>query len=91
MHQYRIYTFRDDGHFSAVQRLEYTDEREAAQKAQQLVSSQDSELWESDHLIARFAAPQKTTKQVPVGGGSVPTLPNGVVDIQPPGDEVHSF
>jgi hypothetical protein len=69
MHQYRIYTFRDDGHFSAVQRIECTDQREAVQKAQQLVSSQDSELWESDHLIARFAAPQKTTEQLcPVGG-----------------------
>jgi len=54
MHQYRIYTFRDDGHFSCVQRIECADEREAVQKARQLVNRRDGELWESDHLIARF-------------------------------------
>ncbi len=33
MHQYRIYTFREDGHFSTVQRI-CTDEKQAVQKAQ---------------------------------------------------------
>ncbi len=61
MHQYRIYTFREDGHFSTVQRIECTDEKQAVQKARQLVDGQDGELWESDHLIARFPDLQKTT------------------------------
>jgi hypothetical protein len=59
MHQYRIYTFRDDGHFSCVQRIECADEREAVQKARQLVNRQDGELWESDRLIARFPDPER--------------------------------
>ena len=62
MHQYRIYTFRDDGHFSCVQRIECADEREAVQKARQFVNRQDGELWESDRLIARFPDPQKATE-----------------------------
>jgi hypothetical protein len=68
MHQYRTYTFRDDGHFSCVQRIECADERKAAQKARQLVSRQDGELWESDHLIARFPDPKRTTEAASVGG-----------------------
>ena len=32
MHQYRIYIFRDDGHFSCVQRIECADEREKQSK-----------------------------------------------------------
>jgi hypothetical protein len=59
MHQYRIYTFREDGHFSTVQRLECADERVAVRKARQFVSREDGELWESDHLIARFPALRK--------------------------------
>jgi hypothetical protein len=39
MHQYRIYTFREDGHFSTVQRIECMDEKQAVQKAQQLVAA----------------------------------------------------
>ena len=56
MHQYRIYTFRDDGHFAAVERLECADHKQAVQMARQLVGGQNGELWESDHLIARFTA-----------------------------------
>jgi hypothetical protein len=62
MHQYRLYTFRDDGHFSGVQRIECADEREAVQKASQLANRQDGEVWERDRLIARFPDPQKTTE-----------------------------
>jgi hypothetical protein len=62
MHQYRLYTFRDDGHFSGVQRIECVDEREAVKQARQLVSLQDGEVWESDRLIARFPERQKTTE-----------------------------
>jgi hypothetical protein len=54
MHQYRIYTFRDDGHFGTVKRLECADQKQAVQKARQLVDGQNGELWESDQLIARF-------------------------------------
>ena len=54
MHQYRIYTFRDDGHFAAVEHLECANHKQAVQKARQLVDGQNGELWESDHLIARF-------------------------------------
>ena len=68
MHQYRIYIFRDDGHFSCVQRIECADEREAVQKARQFVNRQDGELWESDHLIARFPDPKRTTEAASVGG-----------------------
>jgi hypothetical protein len=53
MHQYRIYTFRDDGHFAAVKRLECANEKQAVQEARQLVDGQNGELWESEHLIAR--------------------------------------
>ena len=59
MHQYRIYTFREDGHLSTVQRLECADERVAVRKARQFVNREDGELWESDHLIARFPALRK--------------------------------
>jgi hypothetical protein len=45
MHQYRIYTFRDDGHVSIVQRLERADQKHAIQEARQLVDGQDGELW----------------------------------------------
>src|SRR4051794_23188919 len=53
MHQYRIYTFRDDGQFAAVKRLECANEKQAVQEARQLVDGQNGELWESEHLIAR--------------------------------------
>ena len=59
MQQYRIYTFREHGHFSTVKRLECFDEKEAVQKARQFVNREDGELWESDHLIARFPAFRK--------------------------------
>jgi hypothetical protein len=62
MHQYRLYTFRDDGHFSGVQRIECADEREGVQKAGQLLNRLDGEVWQSDRLIARFPDPQKTTE-----------------------------
>jgi len=59
MHQYRIYTFREDGHFSTVRRIECTDQKQAVQEAQQLVEGEDSELWQGEHLIARFTDLQK--------------------------------
>jgi hypothetical protein len=62
MHQYRIYTFRDDGHFSGVQRIECADEREAVEQARRLVNLQDGEVWERDRLIARFPEHQKTAE-----------------------------
>jgi hypothetical protein len=62
MHQYRLYTFRDDGHFSGVQRIECVDEREAVKQARRLVNLQDGEVWERDRLIARFPERQKTTE-----------------------------
>ena len=62
MHQYRLYTFRDDGHFSGVQRIECVDEREAVKQARRLVDLQDGEVWERDRLIARFPERQKTTE-----------------------------
>jgi hypothetical protein len=68
MHQYRIYTFRDDGHFSCVQRIECADEREAVRKARQLLNRQDGELWESDHLIARFPESKGATEAASLGG-----------------------
>ena len=54
MHQYRIYAFREDGHFSTVRRLECTDRDQAVQKARQILDGQDGELWESEHVIARY-------------------------------------
>ena len=59
MHRYRIYTFREDGHFSGFQRIECAEERQAVQKARQLVGGQDGELWDNDHLIARFPDAEK--------------------------------
>jgi hypothetical protein len=60
MHEYRIYTFREDGHFSTVRRIECADEKQAVQKARQLVEGEDGELWQGEHLIARFTDIQKT-------------------------------
>lgn len=37
MHYYRIYAFREDGHFSTVRRLECTDRDQAVQKARQIL------------------------------------------------------
>jgi hypothetical protein len=69
MHQYRIYTFREDGHFSTVRRMECTDEKQAVEKAQQLVDGEDGELWQDEHLIARFTDLQKQqTGPAPVAG-----------------------
>ena len=62
MHQYRIYTFRDDGHFSCVQRIECADEREAVQKARQLVNRQDGELWESDQPDRAISRPYENNR-----------------------------
>jgi hypothetical protein len=62
MHQYRLYTFRDDGHFSGVQRIECADEREAVEQARRLVNLQDGEVWERDRFIARFPEHQKTAE-----------------------------
>jgi hypothetical protein len=59
MHRYRIYTFREDGHFSGVQRIECAEEGQAVRKARQLVAGQDGELWDGDHLIARFPDAEK--------------------------------
>ena len=69
MHQYRIYTFREDGHFSTVRRIECTDQKQAVQEAQQLVEGEDSELWQGEHLIARFTDLQKPqSKFAPAAG-----------------------
>ena len=69
MHQYRIYTFREDGHFSTVRRMECTDEKQAVEKAQQLVDGEDGELWQDEHLIAQFTDLQKQqTGLAPVAG-----------------------
>jgi len=38
------------------------DEKQAVQKAQQLVEGEDSELWQGEHLIARLSGLQKTTE-----------------------------
>jgi hypothetical protein len=62
MHQYRLYTFRDDGHFSGVQRIECANEREAVKQARRLANRQDGEVWERDRLIARLPERQKTTE-----------------------------
>ena len=59
MHRYRVYTFREDGHFSGVQRIECAEEGQAVRKARQLVAGQDGELWDNDHLIARFPDAEK--------------------------------
>jgi hypothetical protein len=57
---YRIYTFREDGHFSRVQRIECADEGQALREARELVVGQGAELWENAKLIARFPEPAKT-------------------------------
>jgi hypothetical protein len=72
MHQYRIYTFREDGHFSAVRRIECTDEIQAVQKAQQLVEGEDGELWQGEHLIARFTDLQKQQSSLAPVAGPIP-------------------
>ena len=72
MHQYRLYTFRDDGHFSGVQRIECVDEREAVKQARRLVNLQDGEVWERDRLIARFPERQKRPSKYASVGGLVP-------------------
>ena len=71
MHQYRIYTFREDGHFSTVRRIECTDQKQAVQEAQQLVEGEDSELWQGEHLIARFTDLQKPQSRLAPAAGLI--------------------
>lgn len=71
MHQYRIYTFREDGHFSTVRRIECTDQKQAVQEAQQLVEGEDSELWQGEHLIARFTDLQKQQSRLAPAAGLI--------------------
>ena len=71
MHQYRIYTFRADGHFSTVRRIECMDEKQAVREAQQLVDGEDSELWQGEHLIARFTDLQKPQSRLAPAAGLI--------------------
>jgi len=71
MHQYRIYTFREDGHFSTVRRIECTDQKQAVQEAQQLVEGEDSELWQGEHLIARFTDLRKPQSRLAPAAGLI--------------------
>ena len=71
MHQYRIYTFREDGHFSTVRRIECTDQKQAVQEAQQLVEGEDSELWQGEHLIAQFTDLQKQQSRLAPAAGLI--------------------
>ena len=43
MNQYRIYAFREDGHFSTVRRLECIDRDQAVREAQRVLDSQDGD------------------------------------------------
>lgn len=71
MHQYRIYTFRDDGHFSCVQRIECADEGEAIQKARQLVNRQGGELWRAITLSRDFPTLREQQKPPQFGVSSL--------------------
>ena len=61
------------GHRSTVQRIGCTDEKQAVQKAQQLVDRQDGELWESDYLIYRFPNAAVHWMSDRFAGTSIPT------------------
>jgi hypothetical protein len=55
MRQYRIYTVGTHGQFSGVQVIKCTHDQEAFQKAQQLATVQDVELWEGARCIGRIS------------------------------------
>ena len=63
MHQYRLYTFRDDGHFSGVQRIECANEREAVKQARRLVNLQDGEVWRETALSRDFPSVRKQPRK----------------------------
>lgn len=54
MAHYRVYFIGSDGHITAGQFIEGANDREATEKARQLVDGQDVELWQRARLIGRF-------------------------------------
>ena len=54
MTQYRFYVVGCDGRYVRTQYLECTDDREAVQRSQQVVSKHCIEIWRCGHLVARL-------------------------------------
>ena len=62
MRQYRIYTVvGTHGHFSSVQVIKCVDDDAAFQKAQQLVTGQEVELWEGSCCMGRLSHEDQQT------------------------------
>ncbi len=59
MAEYRTYLIGRDGHFCDAVDLVCTDDTEAMEKAKQLVSGHDVELWQCARMVA-------TLKNIPV-------------------------
>jgi len=54
MTEYRAYTVGPDGHFVGFEPLVCADDADAIKRAQQLLSSQDIELWCGARFVIRL-------------------------------------
>jgi hypothetical protein len=55
MPAYRIYTVGDDGNFSnAPEFIVCADDKEAVEKATQIINGRALEIWEHDRLVAQL-------------------------------------
>ena len=57
MHQYRIYTFREDGDFSTVRRIECTDQKQPSKRR--------SNLWKARTVSSGKVNPDRTIHRPP--------------------------
>ena len=61
MSEYRAYLVGSDGHIQLRVELHCADEQTARERAKQLASDQDVELWEDAHKIATYRPESKAT------------------------------
>jgi hypothetical protein len=60
MPEYRFYTIRSDGHIAGPPTdLHAPDDREAVNKAHQLLDGRDIEIWQGPRVVA-YVVPDKT-------------------------------
>ncbi|MBR0823222.1 hypothetical protein [Bradyrhizobium liaoningense] len=69
MAHYRAYLLDHDRRVISVANLQCADEKEARERAQQLVDANDIELWQLDRRIAVFEAVITRTSQAAGQGG----------------------
>ena len=61
MADYRIYFIGADGHFAGAEEIYCANDQEALERAKQLVSGCDIELWARHRFIAKIEADKDAT------------------------------